>query len=204
MAKHLEARRSSDPDTAARAKKVLDPQDMRYLGRADRASPPGVAAVDAVHCWLPVIQEWARAWMLSALVSEGAEAMDGDLRSKTCMSHMSYDRDAFLLTHLAAHAADTEAECVLRWMGAPTAKRAKRIVRGVPAGAERDAAPACGAGRPPGDGRSRAQRRAAAVGHEHGGNQRDLNLWRSKPEFERHAYGEDDPRTSSASAAVCP
>ena len=135
MAKHLEARRSSDPETAANAKKVLDPQDMRYLGRADRASPPRVAAVDAVHCWLPVIQEWAKAWMLSALVSEGAEAMDGDLRSKTCMSHMSYDRDAFLLTHLAAHAADTEAECVLRWMGAPTAaKRAKRIVRGVPAG----------------------------------------------------------------------
>ena len=23
--------------------------------------------------------------------------------------------------------------------------------------------------------------------------QRDLNDWRSKPEFERHAYGEDDP-----------
>ena len=197
MAKHLEARRSPDPDTAANAKKVLDPQDMRYLGRADRASPPGVAAVDAVHCWLPVIQEWARAWMLSALVSEGAEAMDGDLRSKTCMSHMSYDRDAFLLTHLAAHAADTEAECVLRWMGAPTAaKRAKRIVRGVPAGAERDAAAAaCEA---PAVRREMTRSRAlnaapprSAMNTEE--IQRDLNDWRSKPEFERHAYGEDDP-----------
>ncbi|KAH8054603.1 hypothetical protein JL721_10382 [Aureococcus anophagefferens] len=123
--------------------------------------------------------------------------MDGDLRSKTCMSHMSYDRDAFLLTHLAAHAADTEAECVLRWMGAPTAaKRAKRIVRGVPAGAERDAAAAaCEA---PAVRREMTRSRAlnaapprSAMNTEE--IQRDLNLWRSKPEFERHAYGEDDP-----------
>ncbi|KAK7242463.1 hypothetical protein SO694_00017024 [Aureococcus anophagefferens] len=78
-------------------------------------------------------------------------------------------------------------------LGAAARSRIRASSRDKRGGVARTRSP-CGAGRPPGDDASRALNAApprSAMNTEE--IQRDLNLWRSKPEFERHAYGEDDP-----------